>query len=108
MSEPINDGGPAFPSVGEGFGNPSYSAPGLSLRDYFAAHEQLRDWDNPDAHMSLTLAETLAGCPSPSKPWGEDPIANFTFEAKWRAALRFIRADAMISIRNQQPPTKAN
>ena len=32
----INDGGPAFPSVGEGFGNPSYSAPGMTLRDYFA------------------------------------------------------------------------
>jgi hypothetical protein len=32
----INDGGPAFPSVGEGFGNPSYSAPGMTLRDWFA------------------------------------------------------------------------
>jgi hypothetical protein len=31
-----NDGGPAFPSVGEGFGNPSYSAPGMTLRDWFA------------------------------------------------------------------------
>jgi hypothetical protein len=30
------DGGPAFPSVGEGFGNPSYSAPGMTLRDWFA------------------------------------------------------------------------
>lgn len=36
MSAPTNDGGPAFPSVGEGFGNPSYSAPGMTLRDYFA------------------------------------------------------------------------
>ena len=33
----INDGGPAFPSVGEGFGNPNYSTPGMTLRDYFAA-----------------------------------------------------------------------
>jgi hypothetical protein len=33
----INDGGPAFPSVGEGFGNPSYSAPGMTLRDWFAS-----------------------------------------------------------------------
>ena len=31
-----NDGGPAFPSEGEGFGNPKYHAPGMSLRDYFA------------------------------------------------------------------------
>jgi hypothetical protein len=36
MSTPINDGGSAFPSVGEGFGNPSYSAPGMTLRDWFA------------------------------------------------------------------------
>jgi hypothetical protein len=32
----VNDGGPAFPSVGEGFGNPSHSAPGMTLRDWFA------------------------------------------------------------------------
>lgn len=31
------DGGPAFPRTGEGFGNPKYDAPGMSLRDYFAA-----------------------------------------------------------------------
>lgn len=36
MSTPINDGGPAFPRVGEGVGNPHYDAPGMSLRDYFA------------------------------------------------------------------------
>jgi hypothetical protein len=32
------DGGPAFPRMGEGFGNPNYDTPGMSLRDYFAAH----------------------------------------------------------------------
>lgn len=32
----IDDGGPAFPRVGEGFGNPLYDAPGMTLRDYFA------------------------------------------------------------------------
>lgn len=31
-----HDGGPAFPSVGEGFGNPRYAASGMSLRDWFA------------------------------------------------------------------------
>lgn len=30
------DGGPAFPSEGEGHGNPKYHSPGMSLRDYFA------------------------------------------------------------------------
>jgi len=42
MSEPINDGGPAFPvkTVStDGFGNPilSVDEQGMSLRDYFAA-----------------------------------------------------------------------
>ena len=32
-----NDGGPAFPRTGEGFGNPKYDAAGMTLRDYFAA-----------------------------------------------------------------------
>ena len=36
MSEAKQDGGPAFPSVGEGFGNPTYSAPGMSLRQWYA------------------------------------------------------------------------
>lgn len=30
------DGGPAFPRIGEGFGNPNYDTPGMSLRDWFA------------------------------------------------------------------------
>ena len=30
-------GGPAFPSVGEGFGDPRYSAAGMTLWDYYAA-----------------------------------------------------------------------
>ena len=32
----IDDGGPAFPSEGEGHGNPRYHTPGMSLRDRFA------------------------------------------------------------------------
>lgn len=27
---------PAFPRTGEGFGDPNYDAPGMSLRDWFA------------------------------------------------------------------------
>lgn len=27
---------PAFPRTGEGFGNPKYDAPGMTLRDWFA------------------------------------------------------------------------
>lgn len=29
-------GGPAFPSEGEGHGNPKYHSPGMTLRDWFA------------------------------------------------------------------------
>lgn len=36
MTAPGNDGGPAFPRTGEGFGNPRYDEPGMSLRDWFA------------------------------------------------------------------------
>ena len=32
-----HDGGPAFPRVGEGFNNPLYDTPDMTLRDYFAA-----------------------------------------------------------------------
>lgn len=31
-----NNGGPAFPRLGEGFGNPKYDEPGMTLRDWFA------------------------------------------------------------------------
>lgn len=36
MSDKINDGGPAFPSEGEGHNNPKYHSPGMTLRDWFA------------------------------------------------------------------------
>lgn len=33
----IDDGGPAFPRTGEGFGNPKYDTPGITVRAYLAA-----------------------------------------------------------------------
>lgn len=36
MSDTIDDGGPAFPCVGEGHGNPFYHTPGMTLLDWFA------------------------------------------------------------------------
>ncbi len=35
-NERINDGGPAFPCEGEGFGNPKHHTPGMTLREHFA------------------------------------------------------------------------
>ncbi len=36
MSAIKSDGGPAFPSEGEGFGNRNHWTPGMTLRDWFA------------------------------------------------------------------------
>ena len=63
----INDGGPAFPSVGEGFGNPSYSAPGMTLRDWFAGQalagliaDQSRDGSADDrARYAYAYADAM-------------------------------------------------
>jgi len=71
----INDGGPAFPSVGEGFGNPSYSAPGMTLRDWFATH--------------ATEADILA--------------AQGAYRLITRYEARYIHADAMLEAREVKP-----
>jgi hypothetical protein len=71
----INDGGPAFPSVGEGFGNPSYSAPGMTLRDWFATH--------------ATEADILA--------------AQGAYRVVTRYEARYIHADEMLKAREVKP-----
>lgn len=103
MSAP-NDGGPAFPSA------PIVGATdirneqrdGLSLRDYLAAAESVREWDNPDAAPSKNMCEALAGRPMPESGWGGDVLAMLRFEAEWRAALKYLRADAMIAERAKE------
>jgi hypothetical protein len=71
----INDGGPAFPSVGEGFGNPSYSAPGMTLRDWFAS-------------------QALAGVDVTTTPAPPHLIAGWCYGM----------ADEMLKAREVQPP----
>ena len=53
MSGQPKDGGPAFPRVGEGFGDPRYDAPGMSLRDWFAGQALIGILSAP-ATASLT------------------------------------------------------
>ncbi len=74
-----------------------------SLRDDFAAKEKLAEYDHPDAIPSKRLCEALAG-PQPEGGWGEsgDIVEMFKWESKWRAALKYIRADAMIKERAKQ------
>ena len=82
-----NDGGPAFPSACDD---------GMTLRDYFAANEKLTEWDGPEAIMPTSMAELLTGSPKP-----DSVIELFKWEAEWRAALKYIRADAMIAAREK-------
>lgn len=75
-----NDGGQAFPSVGEGFGNPQYSAPGMTLRDYFAGQ----------VIVALLLAP---------HQMGDEARQNEQKAAAWAHN----QADAMLAAREPQP-----
>ena len=78
----INDGGPAFPSVGEGFGNPSYSAPGMTLRDWFATHAT-------EADIAAVRGQGFA--------------ADLANGLGTRYEARYIHADAMLAAREVKP-----
>jgi hypothetical protein len=62
------DGGPAFPRTGEGFGDPKYDAPGMSLRDWFTgqalsglvANPRIEDILRGSVHGDETIGETLS------------------------------------------------
>lgn len=97
MTDKINDGGPAFPGWKD---TPDHES-GMSMRDYFAAHETLPDFSQE--LLEKHIAEALAG-PMPEGGWGgkqppEHYRAMLAWEAKWRAELKYIRADAMIKAR---------
>ena len=78
MSE--NDGGPAFPSVGEGFGDHLYSAPGMTLRDWFAGQ---------------VFAQTF----SDARGFGLLPEAEMAEQLVKAAAIAYCAADAMLKAR---------
>ncbi len=77
MSEPINDGGPAFP-IGDQSLHPLMI--GMSLRDYFAAH----------AMIALHCSDERGGA------W-EDSNAD------WCAKNAYKLADAMLKVREVNP-----
>ena len=97
----IHDGGPAFPSE-----EPSFVArddvlgysPGMTLRDYFAAHcSDLGD------EASVVLAAKLAATQGVAKPAdNEDMMGWHRFWCAAHAAHRYMMADAMLAARNQQ------
>ncbi len=111
----IKDGGPAFPRISR-IQTPNSvnwekaefsrveSTGGMTLRDYFATHEQL----DPNESIGLILAERLAGRPHPAPrdeggklKAGADPVEVAVFWADAEAAYRYLRADAMLRARSQ-------
>lgn len=93
------DGGPAFPAHTSRQDGLIY---GMTLRDYFATHDQL----DPNESIGLALAERLAGRshPGPKDERGQikaggDPVDVAIFWADAEAAYRYLRADAMLRAR---------
>ena len=101
---PKGDGGPAFPVVFDHVDARSESH-GMTLRDWFAAHETLSEWDHPKASLSENMCEALAGRPKPNHGWScetpEQWLDITRWDADWRAALKYIRSDAMLKARDK-------
>ena len=94
MSNQINDGGQAFPRAVQ-FDDAFINGHGMTLRDYFAAAEKLEDLDET---CISDIAVALAG-PIPTGNWRTNTVEWIKWKAKWRAEMRFIRADAMLRAR---------
>lgn len=73
MSEPINTGGPAFPTEAANHYSGIAASPGMTLRDYFAAH-------------------ALAGLCANAR-W------NATYQVEKVASSAYAMADAMLKAR---------
>ncbi len=98
-----NNGGPAFPQqvmYSENHGFTPASAytdeTGVTVLDFFAAHEPLADFDNGNATIAKKLAEQLVGHGEPPGCL-EFPLVALRWEAEWRAKLRYLRAEAMLA-----------
>lgn len=102
---PINDGGHAFPipiNPGETWNSEKHGNPnGMTIRDYFAAHEII-SFDE----LGYSDKAALAG-ESPEREVSETDeqfIRRYVrWDAEWRSALKFIRADAMLKAREVKP-----
>jgi hypothetical protein len=81
---------PAFPCQADGWTRSDST--GLTMRDYFAAHAHI-DIDG----YSTEFCEAIVGRALPN--YTVDRVANATFWADFRAAMRYIDADAMLRAR---------
>ena len=62
--------------------------------------ETLADLDHPEIELPLEWKQALAGSPAPSSSGmdaTEYALASLRWEAKWRAALKRIRAEAVLA-----------
>ena len=67
---------------------------GMNMRDYLASQETLFDVDHPESSgYSITQLEQMLGHKAPA--YGT--VEYVVWEAKARAALKYLRADAMIA-----------
>ncbi len=99
------DGAPAFPVPPELLDGATHADwRGMTLRDFLASRETLAEFDFPDEVCHRRTAEALAGRPHPTpEQCAADPLAYRKWEADWRAALRYLRADAMLRAREAKP-----
>ena len=92
-------GGPAFPLPitrdpdGGIFDPRGYGADGISARDYFAAWANIGNVDELTQSKGNELLQRL--CPS----WQTDLRGCLVWWADYRAAMRYIEADAMLKAR---------
>lgn len=99
MSQQIDDGGPAFPceALADYRDTEATKFKGMSLRDWFAGQEKIDHAED----FNWEVCEALAG-PRPTGDWLTNPLDWFRWEASWRAAMRYTRADAMLAARNRR------
>ena len=69
--------------------------PGMSLRDYFAAHANIGNVDELTPQIGTAVLGRV--CPD----WAVDARGCWVWWAEFRAALRFIEADAMLQERDK-------
>lgn len=93
-----DDGGPAFPAMVEDENSPDHictNYAGMTLRDYFAAHATI---ETAEDAWGDCVKSALLKRPAPANG---DWIERLQFEADFRAAWKFMRADAMLEARKQ-------
>lgn len=111
MSE-IKDGGPAFGQVVElrcvrvdPEGATEYEPEvclhgGLTMRDYFAAHADMRELIENDGYIPQRLAlNVMDGVEPPN--WENNHLAASQWWCEAEARVRYMKADAMLRARGQ-------